>query len=105
MLSFRLPDRISKICHYAVKPSRRRPAMRSIAKSPFGESAVLGRPVLPTICGIGLQPDTRLIQHLVGQRGIIARARQDHSPDHRRPATDRRSALLSSILAWSDAAE
>lgn len=57
------------------------------------------------ILDLSLQPGARLLEQLVRQRRVFARPRQDHRADHRRPAADRRSALLSGILAWGDAAE
>jgi hypothetical protein len=57
------------------------------------------------IVDLSLQPSARLIEHFVGQRGVVARASQDHCPNHRCPTADRRAAFLSASSAWGDVAE
>jgi hypothetical protein len=80
-----MDERHGSHCEAAAPPS--------IPASPFGESAVTGRPVLrialPTIFCLSLQPGTRLIEHLAGQCWVVARARQDNRADQL-PIAERR---------------
>src|SRR5450631_2854869 len=45
-------------------------------------------------------PGAGLVENFVRQRGVVADARQDHRPDHRRPAADRRRRSAASA-SWA----
>src|SRR6202163_503746 len=78
---------------------------RSCAGAPVRRGPLVPRTTASVILGVSPQPDTRLIEHLVRQRTVVACARQDHRPDHRCPGADRRLARFRAVFACGDAAE